>query len=267
MAKYIFVIKICKRILLKQSNTKRDGQFLRRQRLPVLFSTQTMKTKFAATALMCVACLGGLAAPASEEMTADTLERNGFKLIFVQQDPTFDRQVAGRLKETFFKVYPVLVEDFNPDAVRTVTITIDTAYDGVAYAHNGRVVIAQAWLEKMPNDIDVVTHEVMHIVQSYPHRSGPGWLVEGIADFVRYRYGVDNEGGGWSLPDLREEHHYTNSYRITARFLDWIERTKKAGLVKHLDKLMRSRMYRPTVWKEETGLELDELWALYVRGE
>lgn len=202
--------------------------------------------------------------PGTEQGKSDTIVRDGFRLIFIQQDNAFDTLVAGRLKEAFFQVYPVLVETFNPDAVRSVTLTVDTAYDGVAYAHDGQVVISQAWLENMPGDIDVVTHEVMHIVQAYPHASGPGWLVEGIADYVRHKYGVDNEGAGWSLPDVQSDHHYTNSYRIAARFLDWLENMQKEGIVKTLDGVMRASTYTDEIWKLETGLDLNELWAVYV---
>jgi len=233
-------------------------------------------TRFAIP-LLCLTCYGCLVAcgthqsrVAAKERAAgsvDTLVRDGFQLIFVQQDTGFDVGVADRLKATFFQVYPVLVKTFNPDAVRHVTLTVDTAYDGVAYAHDGRVVISQAWLEKMPNDVDVVTHEVMHIVQAYPSGSEPGWLVEGIADYVRHKYGVDNVAAGWSLPDIQGDHHYTSSYRITARFLDWIENTRKAGFVERLDKAMRSRTYTDEIWKAETGLGLDELWSVYVGGE
>ncbi|MEC3881414.1 basic secretory protein-like protein [Parapedobacter sp. 10938] len=195
---------------------------------------------------------------------ADTLVRDGFALVFIQQDAKFDATVARRLQEVFFSVYPPLVEAFNPAAVREVTLTIDTAYDGVAYAHDGRVVISQAWLEKKPGDVDVVTHEVMHIVQAYPSGNHPGWLVEGVADYVRYKYGVDNAGAGWSLPDVKDDHHYSQSYRVTARFLDWIETHRKPGLVNVLDAAMRTRTYTDDVWEDQTGLTLDGLWAAYV---
>lgn len=198
------------------------------------------------------------------EGRVDTLVRDHFELVFVVQDSDFETNTATRLQETFFKVYPTLVKTFNKEAVHSVTITIDTAYDGVAYAHNGQVTIAQAWLEKNPGDIDVVTHEVMHIVQAYPPRSGPGWLVEGIADYIRYKYGVDNAGAKWALPELKPEHHYTSSYRITARFLDWIERTQKRGAVKKLDRALRARDYSDELWKKLTGKSLDELWNTYI---
>lgn len=204
-----------------------------------------------------------VAADQKEGYIADTLVRDGFALVFIQQDAKFDATVASRLQEVFFNVYPPLVAAFNPDAVRRVTLTIDTAYDGVAYAHDGRVVISQAWLEKKPGDVDVVTHEVMHIVQAYPSGSEPGWLVEGIADYIRHKYGVDNAGAGWSLPDVQDDHHYSQSYRVTARFLDWIETKRKPGLVKALDVAMRTSTYTDDIWKTETGLDLDGLWAAY----
>lgn len=193
-----------------------------------------------------------------------TITKKGYTLHFHAQNPDFDAVQQKRLQNVFFTNYPKLVKDFNKNSLKEVTITIDTAYDGVAYAHNGKVVIAQAWMEKMPEDIDVVTHEVMHIVQAYPPRSGPGWLVEGIADYVRYKYGVNNKAANWSLPELKDDHHYTKSYRISARFLDWIENNKKKGAVKQLDAAMREKTYTPEIWVNLTGMELDALWDAYV---
>lgn len=218
-------------------------------------------TCFSAVAMLTNCHLAIAAQPIGQ--TADTTSKKGVILILARQDDSFSREVLGRLEKTFFSVYPKLIKDFNKNAVKEVTITIDTAYEGVAYAHDGKVTIAQSWLIKNPGDIDVVTHEVMHIVQAYPPRSGPGWLVEGIADYVRYKYGVDNEGAGWSLPALQEDHHYTNSYRIAARFLDWVEREKKKGTVKKLDKALRTLTYSDETWKQLTGQSLDELWNAY----
>ena len=86
-----------------------------------------------------------------------------------------------------------------------MTFIIDPNYNGVAGTSNGRVVFSAKYMTAHPGDIDIVTHETMHIVQSYGNRSGmPGWLTEGIADYIRYAYGVDNKGAGWSLPKFSE---------------------------------------------------------------
>jgi hypothetical protein len=189
-------------------------------------------------------------------------QRNGYTLTFISQDPKLDQTVKDRMVEAFFTVYPRLATEYNANTRKEVTFFVDTAYTGVAEASHGRVRFSDDWLRLHPGDIDVVTHEVMHIVQSYPYNSGPGWLTEGIADYVRYRFGVDNPGGGWALPNYSAAQHYTNSYRVTARFLVWIE-SKNQGAVKKLDGAMRSNTYTPALWKELTGKHIDELWTAY----
>ena len=193
----------------------------------------------------------------------ETFKKKGKVLIFTNHDPNLNQDTKDGLVKTFFKVYPKLIKDFNPESMDTIRVKIDTEYDGVAYAHNGRITISSDWLEKKPGDIDVITHEVMHIVQSYPPNSGPGWLTEGIADYVRFKYGVDNEGAGWSLPDYKPENSYKNSYRITARFLYWLTKKYDKKIVQKLDKNMRNKTYSADLWNQYTGKSLDELWAEY----
>jgi len=114
-----------------------------------------------------------------------------------------------------------------------------------------------------PKDIDVVTHEVMHIVQEYGYSAGPVWLTEGIADYARAKFGVDNAGANWTLPEYKASQSYTNSYRVTARFFIWIEKNVKPGFVKDVDAQLRKHTYTENTWKGETGKTLDELWADY----
>lgn len=194
---------------------------------------------------------------------AEVFQEKGKTLIFSTSDPDFSEEVKKGLVETYFKVFPSMAKDFNPQVRDTIYVEIDTAYSGVAYAHNGKITISSDWLYKKPNDLDVITHEVMHIVQSYPPNSGPGWLTEGIADYVRFKYGVDNEGAGWSLPEYSTEQSYRNSYRITARFLAWLSKNYNGGIVELLDKNMRKNTYTESIWKENTGKNLDELWDAY----
>jgi len=202
-----------------------------------------------------------------EEVTfieKDSLTRDGFTLIFINKDSNFSDVISEKLKETFFEVYPKLVNRFNQEAAPKVVFVIEPKYEGVAATSRGRVIFSPAWYEKNPDDIDVVTHEVMHIVQDYGRTNGPWWLTEGIADYVRYRYGVGNEAAGWKLPDVNPDQNYTNSYRITARFLAWLEEKKDEKIVDKLDKVMREHNYRDEVWKELTGKSVDELWKEYI---
>ncbi|QHL89266.1 secretory protein [Nibribacter ruber] len=215
--------------------------------------------KLTITLLLAFSCLFSVKANAQ----TTTIKKGKYTLTFINQDPKLDPAIQDKLVNAFFKVYPKEAKRFNKNTVKNVTVTIDTAYTGVAYAHDGKITIASQWLHKRPNDIDVITHEAMHLVQAYPPDSGPGWLTEGIADYVRHVYGVDNAGANWSLPDLTDKHHYTNSYRITARFLLWVEKNFNKKLVDKLDVHMRNQTYTPVLWKALTGKTVDELWEAY----
>lgn len=195
--------------------------------------------------------------------SSEVFNKKGYKLTVENQDAAFSNDLKNRLIETFYEVYPKLARAYNKKTLKEVTFVIDTAYDGVAATDNGRVVFSSKYMTKHPGDIDVVTHEVMHIVQNYGQSNGPGWLTEGIADYARYKFGVDNAGAKWSLPAFKATQNYENSYRITARFLVWVETSIKSGLVKDLDGQLREHTFTDDSWKNETGKTLDELWAAY----
>lgn len=195
--------------------------------------------------------------------TMAILKRNGYKLIFFNQDKTLDTALQTRMIDTYFNVYPTLAAEYNPKTLREVMITIDTAYKGVAETDKGHVKISSAWMHKHAEDIDVITHEVMHIVQDYGQSVGPGWLTEGIADYARYKFGVNNPAANWSLPAYKAGQNYDNAYRITARFLLWIEEKVKPGTVKALDAQLRAHTYTDDSWKQLTGKTVDELWKAY----
>jgi len=201
----------------------------------------------------------------SNAQQTEVFDKKGYKLTFENQDANFSPELKSKLVETFYTVYPKLAKAYNKKTLKNVTFVIDTAYNGVAATDNGRVVFSSKYMTKHPHDIDVVTHEVMHIVQDYgSNNSGPGWLTEGIADYARYKFGVDNEGAKWALPAFKATQSYENSYRITARFLVWIEKNVKPGLVKDLDAQLRNHTFTDDSWKKETGKTLDELWTAYV---
>jgi len=192
-----------------------------------------------------------------------TYKQNGYTLHYTSNAPTLDTVVQRRMIETFFTVYPKLAKEYNKKTAKEVTISIDTAYDGVAATGNAHVVVSPKYMAKHLEDIDVITHEVMHIVQDYGDTNGPGWLTEGIADFARNQFGVNNKAARWSLGKYNAKQKYDNSYNVTARFLFWIELKHKKGIVKELDKEMREHKYVDTVWATQTGKTLDELWAEY----
>jgi len=213
-------------------------------------------------------CLAIQRAVAADEISRDTIRRNGYTLIFVNKDGNFataGTAIRERMIRAFFQVYPKLAKTYNKATLKQVTFVMDPAYDGVAATDNGVVTYSPKWMLRQPTDLDVVTHEVMHIVQDYKQSVGPGWLTEGIADYARYQFGIDNAGAKWALPDYKPGQHYTNSYRITARFLAWLEAHRKAGIVVTLNKSLFDHTYQDSIWKRETGSALDELWTAYTQ--
>ncbi|MEP7144701.1 MAG: basic secretory protein-like protein [Ferruginibacter sp.] len=196
-------------------------------------------------------------------ISLDTFFRKDYTLEFFNKDEFLNDSLKQRLVETFFKVYPEEADEYNKETTKKVVFFMDPGYKGVAATSGNIVRFNPQWFHNHPGDIDVVTHEVMHIVQSYPGNAGPGWLTEGIADYVRYTLGVDNAGAHWSLPDFSPKQHYENAYRITARFLAWLEKNKLQGIVRQLDAAMRTKKYDPGIWKKLTGKSVDELWRDY----
>lgn len=202
--------------------------------------------------------------PLPNVLVGDSLVMGDYSLIFISNDTGFSPTTRQNLINVYFTVYPQEVERFNKNSLRKVIFFIDTAYKGVAETGNGMARFNPKWLKDHPRDVDVVTHEVMHVVQDY-RKYNPGWLTEGIADYVRYVYGVNNKGGNWTLPEYKTGQSYKNAYRVTARFLLWIEKNKYNRIVDDMDKAMRDGTYSPRLWQQLTGKTVDELWSEYAQ--
>lgn len=220
------------------------------------------KSTFKALSAACLLFLASSSLVSGQEK--EVIKKKGLTLTFINEDKTFSPALKARMIETFFHVYPQLKKEYNENTNKEVTFVIDTAYKGVAATGGDRVSFSPDWFKKHPEDIDVVTHEIMHIVQAYGDGGGPWWVTEGIADYVRYKCGVDNAGAKWTLPNYKEGQKYDNGYRVTARFLAWLEKSNP-GIVKTLDKNMRDHSYKNELWKTQTGKSLDELWTAYTQ--
>ena len=87
----------------------------------------------------------------------------------------------------------------------------------------------------------------------------PGWVVEGIADYIRwFLYEPETRGAEITrraLPRAR----YDGNYRVSANFIDWVTRNGDAELVRHLNAAARQGTYRDTLWHDRTGKSLQQL--------
>jgi hypothetical protein len=131
---------------------------------------------------------------------------------------------------------------------------------GVAYTQDATIVIASRWVHDHPDDYGMVVHELTHAVQAYrkPNR-GAGWLVEGIADYIRfYHYEPKTK----LTVDPRKA-SYRDGYRTAAMFLAWIEKSHDAGIVRKLNDALRKGEYKEELFKTWTSKSLDELWEAF----
>lgn len=151
-------------------------------------------------------------------------------------------------------------KDFTPAS--SVQITLRKSDRGIADASGGNIRISSGWIEKHPEDIGLVVHEMVHVVQSY-RRGGPSWLTEGIADYIRWAIYECKPQEWFSVPDQPDG--YRQSYRVSAGFLLWIESDRAPGIVKKLNTAMRNGQYSDEIFEKETGLALGPLWAEYVK--
>jgi hypothetical protein len=143
-----------------------------------------------------------------------------------------------------------------------VGFSVRHGIDNPAFASGGRIVLSAEWFTSHPDDLGCFVHEMVHLIQRYPGSRGtPGWLVEGIADYVRYKVGADTR---WHIPkSYREGSSYTNGYGVTAAFLVYIERTHDPDLVKKLNRALAEGTYKGDLFRDYTGKTVDELWADY----
>lgn len=194
----------------------------------------------------------------------DSIEKDGLTLIFVNHSEKPELVYQERLTHTFFSVYPQLLETYNPDALKRVYFIIDPNYQGAAYSFGDVIVYSYDYMEGHPEDGDIVVHETMHKVQADYQGSVPGWLKEGIADFARERFGIDDPDP-WKLPDFSPDHRYDGSYGITARYLLWIETHKHKSFVTELNTALLEGIDYRDFWMQTLGGTIQEIWAEYTR--
>ncbi len=164
---------------------------------------------------------------------------------------------AGQLcAEWYPKIFVLLPsEGFTPPA--KVILRFKADMKGVAAASGNVINFSAGYVRGHTNDWGMVVHELTHVVQSYPP-GGPGWLVEGIADYIRLSHFEPNAPKPRINPDKAS---YRDAYKTTAIFLAWVEKHHDAKLVVKLNAALRQRKYSPELFKEATGKTVDELWA------
>ena len=170
------------------------------------------------------------------------------------------------------KWYPQLVKMLPSDgyeAPRKVTIEFRANMRGVAATGGTRVRCAAGWFrrELQGEAKGAVVHELVHVVQNYgmarrtnPNRTRtPGWLVEGIADYIRwFLYEPQTYGAEITSRNIAQA-RYDGNYRISANFLNWVTETYDKDVVRELNAAAREGRYSENLWTKFTGHTVREL--------
>ena len=182
---------------------------------------------------------------------------------FPESQPWGD--AAKLIVEQWFPVVSSLLatEDYRPP--KQLKLVIKKEISAPAWATGDTITISGKWITEHPDDLGMVVHELTHIIQAYPNsRKKPGWLVEGIADYIRWwRYEPE-------APRTRinpEKANYTDSYRTTGYFLAWVSRKYDKRLVPALDRELRKAEDPMPVFEKLTGKDAAALWKEFIESK
>lgn len=154
--------------------------------------------------------------------------------------------------------YDMLCEELKSDKFKPpqiITIRMKKDYDGVAYASENHITGSVAYFKAHPADFGCMIHETCHCVQAYRARTNPGWLVEGIADYVRFYKYEPGKIGALNPQKV----HYNDSYRATASFLNFVSVKYDKEAVRKINKMMRDGEYDEAIFEQLTKKSLADL--------
>jgi hypothetical protein len=219
-----------------------------------------------------------VAAPATQtagEVRREIVEADGGKYqITIETSETPDltewahNELAPVVKEWYPKLVNMLPSE-GYEAPTRVRITFSANMTGVAATGGTGVRCAATWFRKQLQGEakGAVVHELAHVVQNYgiARRTNanatrtPGWLVEGICDYIRwFLYEPQTHGAEITQKNI-ERARYDGNYRISGNFLNWVIATYDKDIVRKLNTAAREGRYTEELWKEYTGHTVQEL--------
>ena len=210
-----------------------------------------------AALLWVVVTVGAAAAPATRPAVVVTVDTT---------DAPEMAAFGGRVKAVIEAWCPKIVAALPSDGFtgpKNISVVFRRDYKGVAECSGDRIKASADWFTKHPDDLGAFVHELTHAVQHYDRGRRPGWLTEGIADYVRfYLY----EPASARPHPAADKAQFDASYRTTAAFLDWCQRTYDPALVRELNAACREARYTSDLWKQRTGKTADALGAEWRAG-
>ncbi len=219
-------------------------------------------------------------APAPQAVTPPVAGSSVFKVeagdgkyeitIDTSSAPDLTDPVKQKLVPVIKEWYPKLVQMLPSEgfeAPRRFSILFDEGMQGVAATSGTRIRVAARWFRQnlAGESIGSVVHEMVHVVQQYGRgrraSRPPGWLVEGITDYIRWFHFEPQSHGAEITRRNISRARYDGSYRITANFLNWITVKYDKNFVWKLNAAIREGRYSEDYWKAQTSHTVAELGA------
>jgi len=177
------------------------------------------------------------------------------------------QELAPMVQEWYPKLIKMLPSE-GYEAPQSFSISFSQDMKGVAATGGTRIRCAASWMrQNLKGEAKgAVFHEMVHLVQQYgrTRRSpdatrSPGWLTEGIADYLRwFIYEPQTHGAEITKRNLSRA-RYDGNYRITANFLNWASEKHGKDFVSKLNAAIREGRYNEDLWKTLTGHTVQEL--------
>jgi hypothetical protein len=215
--------------------------------------------------------------PAETEMLAGTDFKARVKdfewTLDVSQSPDLKEWAETKLKPAVDQWYPIWVDCLASDgftAPKKFKITIKPM-DGVAATSETDVEVSEGWIKGQLRNpgwneaIGSVLHELVHVAQQYGSKRNPGWMVEGIADYFRWFHYEPAEHRPKLSARRAARAKYSDSYQTTAAFLEYVAKNHDHEFVVKMNAAMRQGRYSPDLWREFTGMTVQDLWSEYIK--
>ncbi len=171
------------------------------------------------------------------------------------------QKAEGQMESFWPDTEALLYSDkFTPPNMVNVIYRTGPGVTGVAATGGGVMEVNTAWCDAHPEDTGLTVHETAHVIQAYSAYD-PVWLVEGIADYIRW---VKFEPEHFTYRIDPKKSTYHDSYRTTAAFLGWCELHYDSGLVTKLSRNVRFGTYNNGLFKQYCGKDVDTLWSEFV---
>ena len=186
--------------------------------------------------------------------------------------PDLTEWAEKELEPVVVEWYPKIVKllpSEGYEAPKSVTILFKEDMGRIPAATSGsRISCNIGWFRKSLKGEarGAVVHEMVHVVQQYglarrnPNATrAPGWLTEGIPDYIRwFLYEPESKGAEITRKNI-ERAKYDGNYRITGNFLNWVTGQYDKDIAVKLNAAAREGKYSEELWKNYTGKTVQEL--------